>query len=306
MTFSKLYIVTVCLFGLCLASCGADTDSDLISSAYASMAKVTGEATLDECPNGGVLLEAGIDSNGNGKLDPKEVNDTYPICHGENGTPGKDGEPCIAEAQNNGDFEVKCPGQEALTVATGANLDALKDELAALKKDIEALKANPLDGLTDDQLASLKGEKGNDGKDGKDGEQGVAGKDGKDGEQGVAGKDGVGIVLATLNDKQELVITLSDGTKFTSGSIKGDQGEPGKDGQKGEKETKVSRESLERTDKKETHSNTQISQPNSSQRSKAPKETRFNTPTSQPSNWQRSQEKREKTAPMAPDLMTKP
>ena len=45
-----------------------------------------------DCPNGGVLVETGIDENGNGILDvPEEVDDTHKVCNGKDGIDGKDG-----------------------------------------------------------------------------------------------------------------------------------------------------------------------------------------------------------------------
>ncbi|WP_261903698.1 carboxypeptidase regulatory-like domain-containing protein [Vibrio fortis] len=36
----------------------------------------------DICPSGGIQIETGIDTNGNGVLDPNEVTDTQNVCHG--------------------------------------------------------------------------------------------------------------------------------------------------------------------------------------------------------------------------------
>ena len=44
-------------------------NSELVPSAY--------------CPNGGLLLEIGLDDNGNGVLDSDEVRQSYPVCHGQ-------------------------------------------------------------------------------------------------------------------------------------------------------------------------------------------------------------------------------
>ena len=47
-----------------------------------------------DCPNGGILIETGIDENGNGILDvPDEVDDTHKICNGTDGKDGTDGSP---------------------------------------------------------------------------------------------------------------------------------------------------------------------------------------------------------------------
>jgi hypothetical protein len=53
-------------------------------------------ATVDEpsganCPNGGTKIEAGVDQNGNGKLDPNEVTSTSYVCNGANGDAGPPG-----------------------------------------------------------------------------------------------------------------------------------------------------------------------------------------------------------------------
>lgn len=48
----------------------------------------------EECPNGGIEIEMGIDSNGNARLDPNEVdhNRTQTICHGADGSDGENAE----------------------------------------------------------------------------------------------------------------------------------------------------------------------------------------------------------------------
>ena len=56
---------------------GEDGDSSLI--------RTSNESAGDNCPNGGIKLETGIDSNGNGVLDNSEVVTTDYICDGENG-----------------------------------------------------------------------------------------------------------------------------------------------------------------------------------------------------------------------------
>lgn len=77
------------------------------------------------------------------------------------------------------------------------------------------------EGSETDFIAWLKGENGKDGKDGKDGEQGP---------KGESGENGVGILKIEINDKGELVITLSNGTVTNLGVIVGKDGADGKDG----------------------------------------------------------------------------
>ena len=59
--------------------------------AYSTRVNVTRAATVDECPNGGVVIEYGIDSNGNSVLDRNEVHGTDVVCHGQNGIDGQIG-----------------------------------------------------------------------------------------------------------------------------------------------------------------------------------------------------------------------
>jgi hypothetical protein len=51
-----------------------------------TMTQMAGVASVEDCPNGGVVLEHGIDTNENGELDPAEVTKTYVVCHGANGS----------------------------------------------------------------------------------------------------------------------------------------------------------------------------------------------------------------------------
>ena len=67
------------------------TDGD---SGNQSLIKTTVEAAGDNCTNGGIKIESGIDANGDGTLDDDEVNtsQTKYLCNGTDGTDGTDGE----------------------------------------------------------------------------------------------------------------------------------------------------------------------------------------------------------------------
>ena len=67
------------------------TDGD---SGNQSLIKTTVEAAGDNCTNGGIKIETGIDTNGDGTLDNDEVNtsQTKYLCNGTDGTDGTDGE----------------------------------------------------------------------------------------------------------------------------------------------------------------------------------------------------------------------
>ena len=106
-----------------------------------------GTALKDECPNGGVELEYGIDINGSGSLEDEEVNGSYSICHGE---PGAAAEACSSVDLGDGQYEIQCAGQDAIVLNDG-----------------------------------LPGEKGDKGEPGEPGAKGEAGQDGNDGLDGL-------------------------------------------------------------------------------------------------------------------------
>ena len=55
---------------------------------HSVVAAVRNSAPLSACANGGISVDAGIDVNGNGILDPSEVTSTQYVCNGANGTNG--------------------------------------------------------------------------------------------------------------------------------------------------------------------------------------------------------------------------
>ncbi len=79
---------------------GAESDGIDAGGSYAEMGVSTGRALVSvnsdasstECPNGGLVVETGIDANGNGILDPAEVDGTQILCNGTNGVEGPPGE----------------------------------------------------------------------------------------------------------------------------------------------------------------------------------------------------------------------
>ncbi len=55
---------------------------------HSVVAAVRNSAPMSACANGGISVDAGIDVNGNGILDPSEVTSTQYVCNGANGTNG--------------------------------------------------------------------------------------------------------------------------------------------------------------------------------------------------------------------------
>ena len=65
------------------------------------------------------------------------------------------------------------------------------------------------------------GKDGKDGADGRDGEDGRNGRDGADGKNGKNGKDGISIKSVRVNEKGNLIVTLSNGETIDAGYVGG-------------------------------------------------------------------------------------
>ena len=87
-----MYPYRVFCFLVCIASvsaCGVADDNDGTGDGaielHGTLTQLAGAATLDDCPNGGVTLEHGIDQDESGNLSAEEVLNTYVLCHGKDG-----------------------------------------------------------------------------------------------------------------------------------------------------------------------------------------------------------------------------
>ncbi len=69
---------------------GGATDDD-VQAQTVTLAQVAGVASLDDCISGGVLIDYGVDENGNGLLEPDEVDGQHVLCNGEPGPAGPSG-----------------------------------------------------------------------------------------------------------------------------------------------------------------------------------------------------------------------
>ena len=76
---------------LVLTACGSDS-SEPSASKFTSTSRTLLLTENDiDCPNGGILVETGIDENGNGSLENEEVDNIQKVCNGSNGLDGTDG-----------------------------------------------------------------------------------------------------------------------------------------------------------------------------------------------------------------------
>lgn len=157
-----------------------------------------------------------------------------------------------------GEVETLPPDAEATATMTGTasqpvlNLGLVRGQkgdkgdkgdagsLASVSATIDANTGTPsIDVVYDGDNAefnfhNLKGAKGDKGDKGDTGEQGIQGERGIQGVKGDTGETGNGIESAELNSDYTLTLDFTDGTSYTTPSIRGVQGEQGIQGVKGD------------------------------------------------------------------------
>jgi hypothetical protein len=130
--------------------------------------------------------------------------------------------------------------ERALNVVT----EKMQLIVAGVDAQIEASVAASILKAVDTLPVPKDGVNGRDGADGRDGaagpagpqgDRGVDGVNGKDGADGLNGKDGVGIAETFITKDGELVLTMTDGTTKSVGSIVGAPGRDGLPGRTGER-----------------------------------------------------------------------
>ncbi len=80
----------IALIGSLLAACGGGGGGggNTVTAENSVVTAVKQAAPIDVCPNGGITVDAGIDTNGNGVLDASEITSTQYVCNGANGSSG--------------------------------------------------------------------------------------------------------------------------------------------------------------------------------------------------------------------------
>lgn len=118
---------------------------------------------------------------------------------------------------------------------TPAQQSALDTAISALNSGVESVQA-AVAGVQDSIDAALQEAKDSGEFDGADGYTPVKGVDyfdGEKGDTGATGETGNGIASAVLNADYTLTLTYTDGTTWTSGSIRGERGDKGETGADG-------------------------------------------------------------------------
>jgi hypothetical protein len=89
----SLRSIVCLLIAACVASCGGSgNDTSTVTQARDAIAvAMISSAPLASCPNGGMTVQSGIDTNANQILELSEATNAQYICNGANGTDGVNG-----------------------------------------------------------------------------------------------------------------------------------------------------------------------------------------------------------------------
>ena len=125
---------------------GADGQGGSSGVAAVLLAQTQGDAPLEACANGGVIVGFGVDTNTNGELDEDEVTRREAICFGVDGAPG---ESCAIADNADGSYTVTCPDSEPVTIRDGA-----PGQSVAVRQSAEPAGANCEAGGTKIEMGS--------------------------------------------------------------------------------------------------------------------------------------------------------
>jgi hypothetical protein len=114
-----------------------------------SLIDTSNEPSGLNCPNGGIKISSGIDSNGNGILDNNEVTSTKYVCSGQNGAAGSDGVNSLISTKEIPAGNICSNGGIEVNSGRDINRNEILDD-----SEIEVTKyiCNGLDGMVDKQI----------------------------------------------------------------------------------------------------------------------------------------------------------
>ncbi len=121
-------------------------------------------------------------------------------------------------------------GNLIITLSDGSKMNAGKvrgDDGVSIKSAELNKKGELIITLSNGQSFNIGVVSGASGKNGTNGKNGINGKDGVDGKDGKDGKDGNGITGVRIDDKGNLIVTLTDGTVINAGSVRSPQQQQG-------------------------------------------------------------------------------
>ena len=126
---NKSFLFVIMMVAASFTGCIDSEDSDEILTDPVGEVNVPGNALVftrdadsTECSNGGIILDVGVDEDGDGKLNATETFNTSTICNGADGIDGSDGvdgSSCSAFDSGNGTYTVSCEDGTSFTVSDG-------------------------------------------------------------------------------------------------------------------------------------------------------------------------------------------
>ena len=172
-----------------------------------AVSKTSPESAGNNCANGGIKIEVGIDNNGNGELDTNEVinSQTKYVCKGADGDDGKNALVKVSD-ELQGEH---CTDSDGIKIEIGIDANGNGELDTSEITDTEYVCGGKNGKQGKQGETGEKGEPGVDGKDGSDGaagEKGDQGPKGDQGEQGAtgatgeAGKNGAGSVVSVVDE----------------------------------------------------------------------------------------------------------
>ncbi|WP_026970238.1 DUF7151 family protein [Algoriphagus terrigena] len=114
-----------------------------------SLLDISDELAGQNCPNGGIKIISGIDSNKNGILDNNEFTSAKYVCSGENGTAGNDGVNSLILTEEISAGNICSNGGIEVNSGSDINRNGILDD-----SEIEISKyiCNGVDGMFDKQI----------------------------------------------------------------------------------------------------------------------------------------------------------
>jgi photosystem II stability/assembly factor-like uncharacterized protein len=171
------------------------------SAGIKTLVSVNAEALGANCANGGVRIEAGPDSDGNGVLAAGEVGSIQYVCHGAAGASGGPGATGLAGAAGSNGLstlvQMRDEASGANCAAGGKAIDAGVDGNASGLLEPAEISST---GYVCNGSAGANGSNGADGVDGTSGTNGTNGAGGANGTDGTDGSNGLNTLVNIVRE----------------------------------------------------------------------------------------------------------
>jgi len=153
MGWTRLGLLTLSLALTACGGSGGGGSSETTSNGAVAVSKRLIEANAT-CPNGGVEIDMGVDTNKNGQLDADEISSTETICNGANGSDGSNGSSAAVRLTSSSD--ASCPfGGTNIDVGVDTNANGTLDDAEVLGTSLICHAQSSV--VADDFALSAKG-----------------------------------------------------------------------------------------------------------------------------------------------------